>query len=278
MSLKEMSTNQKLFLVLVVVLVVSSGAFGIRSRIEGWGLSTGGGGGGALLYGIFEDLLSVGGRLGESGATGETGATGATGESGADAPPVENWRYPTTIFVTANPDNIPYGNWFYGAVTSDGYSYSISILATHLGSGETETIPGFVAPDGTYESSPMQMNTPGFWTFVVTSENGVVSNTATLRVRGITTNVSPTYYSQSLGSHLSMEVFSDLPRQNAVIFANYPASGVSKPITTLQTNDYGYIFFNYEPDGMFWPRGDYELSCDIGGVGPDDTSWFRIGR
>lgn len=275
----KMNRNETVFLVIVgSILLLTSGAFGIRDRLNlqlGPDRESGG-----VFSGLFDTILNV---IVPDGET-EVGES-EVGESEPPPPPPpeddgEDKRLPTGMFLQANPNDLWWGDWFYGSITSDGYNYAITIKATHLGSGKWEEIPGFIGPDGMFESSPSQMKTPGYWTFVATAENGVVSNIETLTVRGVTTNVSPTTMSQTIPRPLIFEVYSTANRQNAFVFANNPAEGWSKDIINIQTNQYGYVSFEFEPSGPGWVRGDYETDAIVGGLNAHDydTSWFTIGR
>lgn len=277
MNLKDMTGNQKIFLFIVVILVVSTGAFGIRDRMENLELTTGTNGGDGIFDGLFDIVLNVVIPDSDDGVNGDT--TPPPPPPPDDDPP-ENKRLPTSMWLSANPDDLWHGQWFYGSISTNGYNFAISIKASHLGSGETQTIPGFVGPDGMWTSTPQQMKTPGYWTFVATAENGVVSNIGTLTVRGVTTTVNPTHYSRTFAPTLTVEVYTTARSESVLVFANYPAGGWSKTITTQNTNYNGYLTFTFKPDTLGWVTGDYELDATVNGLTASgyDAAWFSIGR
>jgi hypothetical protein len=154
---------------------------------------------------------------------------------------VESSRLPTALFINVNPAVIDVGDYAWGTLTSDGYNFAITTKAVHRGDDVASSIPGFAGADGRYEYV-QEMNTPGFWEFQTTSENGVKSNVAYLEVQGmkILERNGKAFASRSIGdTTFVFQVMCSHVRQDVVVAmtkddVSYTALG------TVRTDAYGY--------------------------------------
>jgi hypothetical protein len=188
-----------------------------------------------------------------------------------------NSRAPTALTAFVSPDPVRMGGWVLGTLSSNGYNYPVTIMATHLGKGTQQSIAGFLGADGKWETA-QQMNTPGYWQFIASVDTGTTSNRAQLTCIGINIGLSSDHYSKSFSTSITIEIYSHLSG-NFQIIANDPSHGVSYDITNAAVNHGGYG--SVAPSLSMLPIGNYEIDAHIGSEWAHDyggTAWVTVGR
>jgi hypothetical protein len=188
-----------------------------------------------------------------------------------------NSRAPTSLTAFVSPDPVRMGGWVLGTLSSNGYNYPVSILATHLGKGAQQTIAGFLGADGKWQTA-QQMNTPGYWEFYAFVDTGATSNKALLTCLGISIGLSSYHYSKSFATSITIGVYSHLTG-NCQIIANDPSHAVSYDITNTVINHGGYG--EVAPSLAMLPLGNYEIDARIGSEWAHDyggTAWITVER
>jgi len=193
--------------------------------------------------------------------TGDGDGTTPPPDDGDDhvAPPNNLQPSSLTAFVSPNPMTM--GGWIQGTVSSDGYNWPITIYATHKGEGATQSWAGLLAENGIYQLT-QQLSTPGIWSFVVKTAEGLESNTVTLTCQGILIVPEFDHYSKTFRDSISFKIYSHMERQSAQILANFPAGSYTIPVTNIMIASGGFATFSTSLDSF--ANGDYQWDVIIG--------------
>jgi len=226
----------------------------------------------------FEDWLSLFNVFGDSDGDGDNNDNnGDDGEPPDDYDP-EDTDLPSDIDIFVDPSVIDMGDWVLGQLTGDGHDYSITTKVVHKGSGQSQSIGGWVDSDGQYEL-PKQINTPGYWEFQTTAQNGIKSNVAYLTVRGILVNLEAEHYSKTFRDSLELRAFTHYAGEYVLFVAHDPATSSSTPLGTSRANSGGYATLSYNFDSF--ANGNYEIDAIVGSDSATSwsgTAWLEIGR
>lgn len=172
---------------------------------------------------------------------------------------------PTYMNAIVTPNTINIGGVVVGGITSDGRNVPISILATHLGIGQTTALAGRLDDSGQYTTPvPIEINTAGRWEFHAVTEAGLTSTSAFLTVNGINFDIPEVIYDKSEMDSFQVDLFTSHFSESAVIYADDEAHTMSYIIGSAGVNANGWcrvITSNLET----WSNGRYEVNCNING-------------
>jgi len=191
----------------------------------------------------------------------------------------ENSKDPTSIMATVNPNPVWIGGAVLGEVVSNGYNTGITIKAVHVGLGTAQSIPAWLGTDGKFSFGPQQMNTPGYWQFQVTSDNGIKSNVVSLTVRGTSTVADKEFYSRLIDDSITIQCFSEHKGQTVLFTAVDHELGAETPLGSATINSGGYASITVNLDSLAIKH--YELDAVVGSDRASyygHTAWVQMGR
>jgi len=224
----------------------------------------------------LNNLANGGGSGAGTGGTTTTTTQTTTTQTMTTTTTTSNSRAPTAMTALVSPNPVNMGGWVVGTVTGNGYNYPIEILATHRGTGATQSIAGFLDGGGMIELD-QQINTPGEWEFIVNG-GGVSSNTAFLTVQGVVIESEDSFYSRLMDDSQQFMVYSD-HKGSCLVYASKDGWATEVTIGTIVINSGGYGSFTISLDWV--TLGNYEFDARIAGEtarGWGATCWVNIGR
>jgi len=190
----------------------------------------------------------------------------------------EDCRLPSAISIFVNPSVVDMGDWILGTASTDGYNFAITTKVAHKGSGQSQSVAGWVDSDGRYELA-QPVNLPGYWEFQTTAENGVKSNVAYLTVRGIQVNLEASHYSKTFRDSLELRALTHYAGADVLFVAINHDTGTSTPLGTARANSGGYATLSYNFDSF--ANGNYDIDAIVGSDSATSwsaTAWLEIGR
>lgn len=192
-------------------------------------------------------------------------------------PQPENARKPTVLNAFVSPNPCTMGWWVDGTVTSNGYNYPIKIIANHLTTGTSQTLTGFLGPDGQFALT-QQLNTPGYWTFQAMTEDGsVTSNLVELTCVGVKVDPSKEFYSRLIDDSITFTITSYIKNANGVLTAKSGAG--TKTVGNFRTDSHGLATLTANLDS--YNTVDWEFDATVGGQSASTykgTCWVRVSR
>jgi len=191
--------------------------------------------------------------------------------------PPDNFRVPTQLTVFINPSSIETNEPILGEVVSNGYNQEVTIYAKHLGSGIETAFIGWLGADGKFSHAQI-IGMAGYYEFWAIHDGKVMSNVATLEVRGFQV-IQNGHYSGSSGAPYPVEIYSHMSG-DALVFLMDAEMGTSIPLSPdIQVNTGGYGIGYMDMGGI--GAGDYEVDSYLDGRTASSwggTSWVTVGR
>lgn len=156
--------------------------------------------------------------------------------------PYTDKTLPSSLMASVSPLVINMNGYADGTVTSNGRNFAINTVATFITGSQSTDVAGFVDDDGMWDLW-QQINSPGFWQFQTTSENGVKSNIVYLEVKGMMIRANKEGISRLMSKthDVVFTVYSN-HRSSNININMYLGGDLSKPILlgTGRTNRDGF--------------------------------------
>lgn len=115
---------------------------------------------------------------------------------------------PTTLGLYMEPNPVRMLLATHATVTGDGQGVGVTLSTVHAQSGEEVSHPGWLNPDGKFETT-FTVNRPGRWTFIASASN-VSSGEFHLVAQGIEVVLHDSIYDKSEGGTIPVTIFTHM--------------------------------------------------------------------